>query len=72
MSSLFNVAIVGATGVVGATILSILEERKFPIKKIFLLASHRSAGETRVYNGVKCIVEDITTFDFTQTQICFF
>jgi aspartate-semialdehyde dehydrogenase len=72
MASLFNVAIAGATGVVGATVLSILEERKFPIKKIFLLASQRSAGETRDYRGVKCIVEDIAAFDFSQTQICFF
>jgi aspartate-semialdehyde dehydrogenase len=72
MASLFNVAVVGATGVVGTTILSILSERKFPINKIYLLASHRSAGDKRYFNGIPCVIEDITTFDFSQTQICFF
>jgi aspartate-semialdehyde dehydrogenase len=72
MASLFNVAVVGATGVVGTTILSILSERKFPINKIYLLASHRSAGDKRNYNGIPVVIEDIATFDFSQTQICFF
>jgi aspartate-semialdehyde dehydrogenase len=72
MSRTFNVAVVGATGLVGSTVLSILEERKFPVKKIFLLASHRSVDEKRNYNGNECQVEDIATFDFSQTEICFF
>jgi aspartate-semialdehyde dehydrogenase len=72
MTKMFNVAIVGATGLVGATVLSILEERHFPIKKLFLLASQRTAGETRYYNHQLHVVEDIATFDFSQTQLCFF
>lgn len=68
----YNVAIIGATGIVGATILSILEERKFPIKEIFLLASQRSAGETREFKGKPYYVEELENFDFRQTQICFF
>ena len=42
----FNVAVVGATGAVGETMIAILEERKFPVKKLYPLASERSAGST--------------------------
>ena len=72
MPASYNIAIVGATGIVGTTTLSILEERKFPVKKLFLLASKRSAGEIRTFNGNSCVVEDLEHFDFSQTQICFF
>lgn len=72
MASTFNVVIVGATGIVGSTTLAILEERKFPINKLFLVASHRSAGEIVEFKGKPHIVEDIQNFDFTQTQIAFF
>lgn len=68
----YNIAIVGATGIVGTTTLSILKERQFPINKIYLLASKRSAGETRKYNSETFVIEDVNEFDFTQTQIAFF
>lgn len=71
-SASYNIAIIGATGVVGTTTLSILEERDFPIHKIHLLASQRSAGETRFFKGQPHIIEDIATFDFSKTQLCFF
>lgn len=72
MAKQFNIALVGATGIVGSTTLSILAERKFPINKIFMLASHRSVGDTREYNGKAYYIEDLANFDFTQTQIAFF
>jgi len=72
MAAGYNVAIVGATGLVGATTLAILEERQFPVDKLFLLASERSVGEVREFNGKPLIVEDVAQFDFSQTQICFF
>ena len=72
MTSSYNVAVIGATGMVGSMVLSILEERQFPIKKIFLLASHRSVGETCEFNGESYMVESLVNFDFSQTQICFF
>lgn len=72
MTTSYNIAIVGASGVVGGTILSILEERKFPVKNLFLLASHRSAGETRIFQGKSYVISNITDFDFSQSQICFF
>jgi len=72
MKNKVNVAIVGATGMVGATLLSILEERKFPIKNLFLLASHRSKGDTRDFRGKSEKIQDVADFDFSQTEISFF
>lgn len=72
MKESYNIAIVGATGIVGATTLSILEERKFPVNKIFFLASKRSIGDMLRFNGKSYPVEDLADFDFSQTQICFF
>jgi aspartate-semialdehyde dehydrogenase len=72
MPVLFDVAVVGATGVVGSMALSILEQRKFPINRIHLLASKRSAGEARYFKGMPVIIEDIATFDFSKTQLSFF
>jgi aspartate-semialdehyde dehydrogenase len=72
MTDLYNVAIVGASGIVGGTVLSILEEHNFPVNKLFLLASHRSAGETRNFHGKQHTIENIANFDFSQSQICFF
>lgn len=68
----YNVAIVGATGLVGSTTLSILEERHFPIDQLFLLASHRSIGETREFQGKTIKVESLADFDFKQTELAFF
>jgi aspartate-semialdehyde dehydrogenase len=72
MQASYNIAVVGATGVVGTTLLSILAERGFPIKKLFLLASHRSAGESIKFKGDSYTINDITDFDFTQSDIAFF
>ena len=46
--SKYNVAVVGATGLVGQQVLKIMTERKFPVKELFPLASDRSAGKTIV------------------------
>lgn len=72
MTALFDIAIAGATGVVGTMLLSILEERQFPVNKIYFLASHRSAGESIEFKNKPYLVEDIAVFDFSKTQICFF
>jgi aspartate-semialdehyde dehydrogenase len=68
----FNVAIVGATGAVGETMLSILAEREFPIGRLFALASERSAGGEVDYRGSKITVEDLATFDPAQVDIALF
>jgi aspartate-semialdehyde dehydrogenase len=59
----FNVAVVGATGAVGQTMLSILAERNFPIDTLHVLASERSAGGQIEFNGQKITVADLATFD---------
>src|SRR5262249_33646044 len=72
MSKSWNVAVVGATGLVGGTMLSILEQRNFPVKEIFPLASARSVGKTVKFKGRDVPVQDLETFDFTKAQIGLF
>jgi aspartate-semialdehyde dehydrogenase len=72
MSKTYNVAIVGATGAVGETMLSVLAERQFPIGKLHLLASSRSAGEKIEYGARKIVVEDLATFDPAGVDIALF
>jgi aspartate-semialdehyde dehydrogenase len=72
MSKKFNVAVVGATGAVGETMLSILQERKFPVENIYPLASSRSAGSNIRFNGKNVIVEDLEKFDFKGVDIGLF
>lgn len=72
MQDLYDVAVVGATGAVGETILSILAERKFPIRNLYPLASSRSAGKTIMYDGKPVTVENLETFDFSKAQIGLF
>ncbi len=72
MSKQYNVAIVGATGAVGKTLLSILEQRDFPVNELFLLASERSAGETMSFKKKQYIIENIDNFDFSKAQIGLF
>jgi len=60
-----NLAIVGATGMVGQTFLEVLEEKDLPIENLYLLSSARSAGKTIVFKGKDYIVEELseTSFD---------
>ncbi|MCK5235571.1 MAG: aspartate-semialdehyde dehydrogenase, partial [Deltaproteobacteria bacterium] len=62
--SSYNIAIAGATGVVGKEILRILEERKFPVGDLKLLASERSEGDTLEFNGEEYKVERLDKADF--------
>ncbi|MFM6987191.1 MAG: aspartate-semialdehyde dehydrogenase [Arenimonas sp.] len=63
MRKTFTVAVVGATGAVGQTMLSILEERDFPVGSLIPLASERSAGDQVEFKGNKLTVRDLATFD---------
>ncbi|MEY3515873.1 MAG: hypothetical protein RIS67_90 [Pseudomonadota bacterium] len=63
MMKTFTVAVVGATGAVGQTMLSILQERRFPVATLHVLASERSAGEQIEYDGRKITVQDLAGFD---------
>ncbi len=68
----YDVAVVGATGAVGETMISILQERKFPVGTLYPLASSRSAGGKIQFNGHYITVQDLADFDFSNVQIGLF
>ncbi|PJD96016.1 MAG: aspartate-semialdehyde dehydrogenase [Legionella sp.] len=72
MSRPLNIAIVGVTGAVGETFLTVLEEKKFPIKNLYPLASARSVGKTILFNNRPLDVLDVAEFDFSQADIALF
>ena len=67
-----NVAVVGATGAVGEAMIEILESREFPVDTLFPLASSRSVGKSVQFRGKHHSVQDLSTFDFSQTPIGLF
>ena len=68
----YNIAIAGATGLVGETMLSILEQINFPFKKVYVLASSRSSGKTISFKGDDLIVQELETFNFDKVDIGLF
>jgi len=68
----YHVAIVGATGAVGQELLSILDERKFPVSKLSLLASARSAGRTLAFAGDDLSVQELTEHGFRGVDFALF
>jgi aspartate-semialdehyde dehydrogenase len=72
VSKKIDVAVVGATGAVGETMLAILHQRNFPVGNIYALASERSAGSTVSFGNKSLIVEDLAHFDFSKVQVGLF
>ena len=72
MSRLWDVVVVGATGAVGEVMISILEERQFPVGKLYPVASSRSAGKRIQFKGQSLVIEDLEQFDFSKAQIGLF
>ena len=72
MPNKINIAIVGATGVVGEALLEILAKRKFPLGKVYALASERSIGKTVDFGNRTLDVDDLAEFDFSKVQIGLF
>ena len=68
----WDVAVVGATGAVGETMLSILAERGFPVGRVHAVASSRSAGSRVAFGDDELTVEDLAGFDFSTVQIGLF
>ena len=68
----FKVAVVGASGAVGETMLSILAEREFPASEVIALASERSAGSLVKYGNDDIVVQDLSTFDPAGVEIALF
>src|ERR1700754_1707554 len=69
--SSYKVAMVGATGAVGETLLAILAERDFPISELVPLASERSAGERITFGGKSIVVKNLADYDFDGVDIAF-
>jgi aspartate-semialdehyde dehydrogenase len=72
MSRQYHVAIVGATGAVGVEMLDVLERRNFPVGKLTLLASPRSAGKTLSFRGQEVPVQVLTPESFAGVDIALF
>lgn len=67
-----RVAIVGATGAVGTTLLDLFTERRYNYRSLDLVASSRSAGTQVTFEGREYTVRDLSTFDFSTVDIAFF
>jgi len=72
MDKEFRVAVVGATGLVGETMISVLEERGFPVAQLYALASERSVGRGASFRGRNIGVRELKGFDFSQCDFAFF
>ena len=68
----FKVAVVGATGAVGETILQILHERKFPVSELMALGSQKSAGSRVKFGDKSVVVRNLEKIDFAGVDIALF
>jgi len=72
MSKKYNVAVLGATGMVGREMMKVLEQRNFPVDKFLPLASNRTAGSKVTFNGKEYTVEETTSGSFAGIDIGLF
>ncbi|MBD8755523.1 aspartate-semialdehyde dehydrogenase [Pseudomonas coleopterorum] len=72
MPQTFDIAVIGATGTVGETLVQVLEERDFPVGALHLLASSESAGASVAYRGKNVRVREVDQFDFSLVKWVFF
>ena len=68
----YKVALVGATGAVGETLLNVLKQRQFPVGELIPLASERSAGGTVDFGNRSIVVRNLADYDFAGVDIAFF
>lgn len=68
---MYNVAIVGATGNVGRKFIEILEERAFPLDKLYLFASKRSSNKKMIFKGQEILVEELCDENISNKRIDF-
>lgn len=66
------IAIVGATGLVGGVLLDLLQEKNFPLSSLHLVASTQSAGKKVSFRDQEITIQDLASFDFSQTRLAFF
>jgi len=72
MNNEYSVAVVGATGAVGEAMIRILEQREFPVRELYPLASSRSAGTEIRFQGRAHTVGVLEEFDFARAQVALF
>ena len=72
MTQTFEVAVIGATGTVGETLVQILEELAFPVGTLYLLAGSNSAGASVPFRGKNVRVREVDEFDFSKAHLAFF
>lgn len=72
MNQSFDIAVVGATGTVGETLVQLLQEREFPVANLHVLASSESAGSSVPFRGKNVRVREVDEFDFTKAKLVFF
>ena len=72
MQEHFDVAVVGASGMIGEAMMSILEERSFPVGNLYPLGSARSAGTTLKFRDNLIKIELLSEFDFSCVQYALF
>lgn len=68
----YNVFVIGATGLVGQTIIKVLEERRFPVKQLFLYASERSRNRKIIFKGKGIEVKPVEEADFSKADFSLF
>jgi aspartate-semialdehyde dehydrogenase len=72
MTQTLDIAVIGATGTVGETLVQILEERNFPVGNLHLLASSESAGSSVLFRNKNVRVREVDEFDFSKVKLVFF
>jgi aspartate-semialdehyde dehydrogenase len=72
MDRQFRVAVVGATGLVGEAMITVLEERGFPVSQLHALASNRSVGRSVSFRGRSYPVQELADFDFAHCDFALF
>jgi len=72
MSKSFRVAIVGASGAVGVEMLRVMERRNFPVSRLKLLSSPRSAGKTLEFRGEELVIEQLGMNSFEDVDVALF
>lgn len=72
MTKTYDIAVVGATGLVGETLLTLLAERNFPVGRVYALVSENSFGKELEFGRKTLDVEELAEFDFSKVQLAFF
>ena len=72
MDGQFAVAVIGATGLIGETLITVLEERNFPVSELHALASDRSLGRSVSFRGRRYPVQELAEFEFAHCDFALF